>query len=94
LPGSDGNRSDALHEASVPEATEPTPEEAVILNEALELRLRDLPEPDLRQVALMKLEGCTNHKIAAALGCSNRGVERMLRLIRKRWEAAGRRSDD
>ena len=88
LPPSEGSRSDAPHEAPVPEAAEPTPEEAAVLNEALERRLRDLPEPDLRQVALMKLEGYTNHEIAEVLECGERSVERKLNLIRKRWEAA------
>jgi RNA polymerase sigma factor (sigma-70 family) len=89
LPPSDGSRSDAPDEAPVPEADEPTPAEAAALNEALERRLRDLPEKDVRQVALMKLEGYTNHEIAAALRCGERTVERKLNLIRKRWEAGG-----
>jgi RNA polymerase sigma factor (sigma-70 family) len=88
LTRSDESRSDAPHEAFSPEADEPTPAEAAVLNEALAHRLRDLPEPDLRQVALMKLEGYTNHEIAEALQCGGRSVERKLNLIRKRWEAA------
>ena len=88
LPLSDGSRSDAPHEAFALEADDPTPAVAAVLNEALEQRLRDLPEPDLRQVALMKLEGYTNHEIAEALKCGERSVERKLNLIRKRWEAA------
>jgi RNA polymerase sigma factor (sigma-70 family) len=88
LPSSDESRSDAPHEALVPESDGPTPAEAAALNEALERRLRDLPEPDLRQVALMKLEGYTNREIAEALQCGERSVERKLNLIRKRWEAA------
>jgi RNA polymerase sigma factor (sigma-70 family) len=87
LPLSDANRSDAAYEAFALEAVEPTPAEAVVLNEALERRLRDLPEPDLRQVAVMKLEGYTNHEIAEAMECSERSVERKLNLIRKRWES-------
>jgi RNA polymerase sigma factor (sigma-70 family) len=87
LPLSDASRSDAAHEVFALEAVEPTPAEAVVLNEALERRLRDLPEPDLRQVAVMKLEGYTNHEIAEAMECSERSVERKLNLIRKRWES-------
>jgi RNA polymerase sigma factor (sigma-70 family) len=90
----DASRSAPSHEPVSLEAAEPTPAEAAALNEALEQRLRDLPEPDLRQVALMKLEGCTNHEIAAALECSDRSVERKLGLIRKRWEAAIMGPDD
>jgi RNA polymerase sigma factor (sigma-70 family) len=88
LPSSDESRSDAPHAVPVPESDGPTPAEAAALNEALERRLGDLPEPDLRQVALMKLEGYTNHEIAEALRCGERSVERKLNLIRKRWEAA------
>jgi len=88
IPPSDASGSDAPHEAFALEATGPTPAEAAALNEALERRLRDLPEPDLRQVALRKLEGYTNSEIAVALECSLRSVERKLSLVRKRWETA------
>jgi RNA polymerase sigma factor (sigma-70 family) len=89
LSPSDESSSAISHEAVTLEAAEPTPAEAAALNEALERRLRDLPEPDLRQVALMKLEGFTNREIAEAMACSDRSVERKLSLIRKRWQAAG-----
>ncbi len=82
------SRSDAPQQAFAPETGEPTPLEADLLNEALERRLRDLQDPDLRQVALMKLEGYSNREIAEALKCGGRSVERKLNLIRKRWEAA------
>jgi RNA polymerase sigma factor (sigma-70 family) len=88
IPSSDGSRSDAPSEAPDLESDGPTPAEAASVNEALERRLQDLPEPDLRQVALMKLEGYTNREIAEALRCGERSVERKLNLIRKRWEAA------
>jgi RNA polymerase sigma factor (sigma-70 family) len=90
LPLSDASRSDAPHEVSALEAVEPTPAEAAALNEALERRLRDLPEPDLRQVAVMKLEGYSNREIAKAIKYGERSVERKLNLIRKRWEAVGK----
>jgi DNA-directed RNA polymerase specialized sigma24 family protein len=84
----DDRRSTAPHGARDPvEAAGPTPAEAAALNEALERRLRDLREPELRQVAIMSLEGYTNREMAAALRCSERSVERKLSLIRKRWEA-------
>jgi DNA-directed RNA polymerase specialized sigma24 family protein len=66
----------------------PTPVEADALHEAMEYRLRDLPKPDVRQVALMRREGYTNHEIAEALQCGERSVERKLNLVRKRREAA------
>jgi RNA polymerase sigma factor (sigma-70 family) len=89
LPRSDGRRSDAPDQVPALESPEPTPAEAALLNEALQRRLQALPEPDLRQVALMKLEGSTNHEIAEALKCGQRSVERKLNLIRKRWQAVG-----
>jgi RNA polymerase sigma factor (sigma-70 family) len=86
LSSSDDSRSDAPYEPIALESTEPTPWEALALTEALERGLRHLPEPDLRQVAVMKLEGYTNREIAESLKCCDRGVERKLKLIRKRWE--------
>jgi RNA polymerase sigma factor (sigma-70 family) len=94
LPSDDASRSDAPRRAFTPQDVEPTPAEAVALNEALERRLQDLPERDLRQVVLMKLEGHTNREVAEAIECSERSVERKLNLIRKRWEAGSECTDD
>ena len=88
LPPSEEGRSGAALEPLAAEAADPTPAEAAALNEALEHRLRDLPEEDLRRVAVMKLEGYANREVAAELGCSLRGVERKLAIIRRRWETA------
>ena len=68
-------------------ASEPTPAEAAVLNEVLERRLLTLPEPELRQIALAKLEGWTNREIADRRGCTERTVERKLERIRARWTA-------
>ena len=70
------------------DAAEPTPAEAAVLNEALEQRLQALPDPELRQIALGKLEGWTNREIADRRGCTERTVERKLERIRARWTAA------
>jgi RNA polymerase sigma factor (sigma-70 family) len=70
------------------EALEPTPAEAALLNEALEGRLRKLADPELRQIALRKLEGYTNHEIAALCHCTQRTIERKLERIRARWETS------
>jgi RNA polymerase sigma factor (sigma-70 family) len=94
LPSDDASRSDAPRGAFTPEDVEPTPAEAAALNEALKRRLRDLPESDLRQVALMKLEGYAKREIAEAMGWSPRSVERKLNRIRKRWEAGSEGTDD
>jgi RNA polymerase sigma factor (sigma-70 family) len=93
LSSSDESQSDGPREPIALISAEPTPAEAAALNEALERRLQDLDNTDirgleLRKVALMKLEGYTNQEIAAELKCGNRTVERKLGLIRKRWEAA------
>ena len=45
-----------------------------------------LPDAELRQIALAKLEGATHAEIAAQLGCSVRTVERRLEYIRKIWK--------
>jgi len=70
------------------DAAEPTPAEAAVLNEALEQRLQSLPDPELRQIALAKLEGWTNRETAERRGCTERTVERKLERIRARWTAA------
>ena len=66
----------------------PTPAEAALLNEALERRFQMLKDPDLRQIAVWKLEGYTNPEIAAKLDCTVRTVERKLERIRTYWETA------
>ena len=63
----------------------PTPAEAALLNEALERRFQMLKDPDLRQIALWKLEGYTNAEIAERLQCTLRTVERKLERIRAYW---------
>jgi DNA-directed RNA polymerase specialized sigma24 family protein len=49
-------------------------------------RLLNRLEGDLQQVALAKMEDCTNQEIADRLDCSVSTVERSLRLIRKIWQ--------
>ena len=44
-----------------------------------------LDEPELRQIALWKVEGYTNEEIAARLDCVPRTVERKVRRIRLLW---------
>ena len=69
---------------------EPTPEFAFQVVEELELRLRALAvAPELRQIALDKLEGYTNLEISQRLKMSVRSVERQLSMIRKIWNEGG-----
>jgi DNA-directed RNA polymerase specialized sigma24 family protein len=71
---------------------EPSPEFAVQVAEEYRRRLDCLADPQLRAVAVWKLEGYTNAEIAAKLGCVEGTVERKLRVIRNIWDP-GRASD-
>src|SRR5262249_11958793 len=64
---------------------EPSPEFAVLMEEAYRGRLARLPNETLRSVARWKLEGYTNAAIAAKLDCDPRTVERKLELMRNLW---------
>jgi DNA-directed RNA polymerase specialized sigma24 family protein len=69
---------------------EPSPAFVCQVAEEFRLLLDRLPDPNLRQVALWKLEGYTNAEIAGRLGCVESTVERKLRVIRTVWEKGGR----
>jgi DNA-directed RNA polymerase specialized sigma24 family protein len=62
-----------------------TPDLLVEMDEQLNLLLDRLPEPLLRQLALMKMEGYSSDEIASELGVSPRTVSRKLNLIRSYW---------
>jgi RNA polymerase sigma factor (sigma-70 family) len=64
---------------------EPTPEEVAATADECRRLLDLLEEPELRQVALWKVEGYTNDEIAARLDCVPRTVERKVRRIRLLW---------
>jgi DNA-directed RNA polymerase specialized sigma24 family protein len=65
---------------------EPTPEEAAAMADECGRLLDLLGEPELRQVALWKVEGYTNEEIAARMDCVPRTVERKVRRIRLLWK--------
>ena len=65
---------------------EPTPEEAAEVADECRRLLDLLGEPELRQIALWKVEGYTNEEIAARLDCVPRTVERKVRRIRLLWK--------
>jgi DNA-directed RNA polymerase specialized sigma24 family protein len=71
------------------EAPEPTPAFAAQVAEECRRLLERLDSPELRSVALLKVEGFGNEEIAGQLGCGLRTVERRLRLIRSIWEQEG-----
>ncbi len=92
-----GNRT-VLTQGDVPEgeeaaieqilSREPTPEFAAEVAEQCQRLLDDLPDNDLRRVAVRKMEGHSNEDIAAELQCAARTIERKLRLIRSIWQKA------
>jgi RNA polymerase sigma factor (sigma-70 family) len=67
------------------DAAGPSPAEAAVLNEILERRLEALADPDLRQIALLRLEGYTNRELAHRFDCTERSIERRLERIRSKW---------
>ena len=64
---------------------EPTPEEAAATADECRRLLDSLQEPELRQIALWKVEGYTHEEIAARLDCVPRTVERKVSRIRLLW---------
>jgi DNA-directed RNA polymerase specialized sigma24 family protein len=67
------------------EGHEPTPELAASAAEEFRRLVALLPDEELRQIALAKLEGRTNAEIAGQIRCAIPTVERRLRLIRRLW---------
>jgi RNA polymerase sigma factor (sigma-70 family) len=67
-------------------AREPTPEEAAEVADECRRLLDSLEEPQLRQIALWKVEGYTNEDIAARLDCVPRTIERKMSRIRLLWK--------
>jgi DNA-directed RNA polymerase specialized sigma24 family protein len=64
---------------------EPTPEVAAQRAEEHQRLMELLGDPVLQNVATWKLQGYTDHEIAARLGCVKRTVERKLARIRRIW---------
>jgi RNA polymerase sigma factor (sigma-70 family) len=64
---------------------EPTPEFAAQVAEECRRLLDLLGDETLRQVAVWKMEGCTNDEVAGRLDCSRRTVARKLETIRIIW---------
>lgn len=64
---------------------EPSPAFACQVAEECRRLLQQLQDPQLRDVALWKMEGYTNLEIAGKLGCVRSTVERKLHVIRSIW---------
>ena len=65
---------------------EPTPLEAVEMADECRRLLEALPGPELRLIALLKVEGYTNEEIASQLDCVPRTIERKMGRIRLLWK--------
>lgn len=63
------------------------------LAEACEALLEDLADDQLRQIAVMRMDGYLVDDIAAKLDISKRAVERRLQLIRKIWSESAAESN-
>lgn len=73
--------------------TDPTPEFLASMQEQMGMLLKALETPQLQELALAKMEGYTNGELATRLDCSERTIERRIRLIRKKLKADADESD-
>ncbi len=85
--GSTRPLDDAALDAVV--GAQPDPAFAALVADEFRFLLEKLDDPQLRHIALRKLEGYTNDEIAAEMDCTVRTVGRRLALIRDLWEGAG-----
>lgn len=70
------------------------PDLHVELAEACESLLQQLPDEQLRQIAVMRMDGFLVDEIAERLEISKRAVERRLQLIRRTWTEAAEAQQD
>ena len=59
---------------------------AAIVAEQLHNLLELLPDEELKQIAIARMEGQTNKEIAGRLGCKLRTIERRVAYIRVIWK--------
>ena len=67
---------------------EPNGEYVVIMQDQFSHLLSLLRDDKLRQIAVLKLEGCSNEEICRSLDVSSATATRKLRLIRETWQQA------
>jgi DNA-directed RNA polymerase specialized sigma24 family protein len=65
---------------------EPDPALASEVAEECDRLLAALHDPELRSVALLRMDGFSVDEVAAKIGCAPRSVKRKLQLIRGIWE--------
>lgn len=68
-------------------STDPRPDDLVALDDQFSQLLSDLQDDQLRQVAILRMEGYSYEEIATRLEISTATVTRKLRLIRGTWES-------
>jgi len=64
---------------------EPTPAFLAQASETCERLLDALGDETLRNLAILKMQGCTIDEIASQTGCTKRAVQRRLEIIRRTW---------
>ena len=72
---------------------EPTPDVALEFAELFEQlmqKLDDADDPDLKLIAVRRMQGDSAADIAAEIGCVKRTIQRKVTLIRRLWEEEGR----
>ena len=77
------DRSGVLEEAL---GREPDPGLAAGLAEECDRLLAALDDPELKTVALLRMDGHSVEEVAEQVGCAPRSVKRKLQLIRQIWE--------
>ncbi|NLS93279.1 MAG: RNA polymerase subunit sigma-70 [Planctomycetaceae bacterium] len=65
----------------------PSPAFAAQIAEQWHRLMDSLDDPSLQDLAVAKMEGFTNRELAGRFDCSERTIERRLRLIRDLWRA-------
>jgi DNA-directed RNA polymerase specialized sigma24 family protein len=65
---------------------EPDPGLAAAVAEECDRLLAALGDPELRRVAVLRMDGYSVDEVAARVGCAPRSVKRKLQLIRAIWE--------
>lgn len=65
---------------------EPDPRFATEFADECRRLLDELPDAELRSIALLKMDGFTNDEVAARVGCASATVTRRLGVIRKLWQ--------
>lgn len=82
LPANDDSQISLLQSLA---SNEPTPAFAAEVADMSEYLLQQLPDPELKQIVHLKLQGHTNDDIADLMNITRRTVQRKLERIRRIW---------